>query len=436
MPGGLDTSHDPARRSWVTSANTDDTDFPIQNLPLGVFTRRGGSEPAVGTAIGNMVLDLARARDAVSWDADAIAAFDLLRSGDLGALMAAGPAPRRKLRRALCDALSEGNAWADALAACLVPQREARMQVPCRIRGYTGFDTGIHHATTLGRLLRPDDPLPPNYKWVPIGCHGRASTIDVSGQSFPRPMGQVKGATDVPGFGPCRRLDYEFELGAFVGAPNEAGQRLSIDQAEDHLFGMVLLDDWSARDMQAWEDQPLGPFLSKSFATTISPWVVTMEALAPLRVPFVRAESDPRPLPYLDSAANRAAGSFDLELETWLLTSKMLADGHPAHRLARSNFRHAYWTLAQMLTHHTSNGCTMSAGDLLGTGAQSGPAPGEGGSLIELTLGGKQPITLPNGETRTFLRDGDTVILRAFGAIEGARRIGFGECRGKVLPAR
>jgi fumarylacetoacetase len=432
----LDPTHDPQRRSWVTSANTDDTHFPIQNLPLGVFTRRGGGAATVGVAIGNMVLDLARAGDAAPWDADARAAVDLTSSGDLGALMAAGPGPRRALRRALSDALAEGSASADALAGCLVAQREVEMQLPCRIRDYTDFYTGIHHATAVGKLFRPDNPLLPNYKWVPIGYHGRASTIGVSGQSFPRPMGQVKGATDVPSFVPCQRLDHELELGAFVGVPSETGERISIDAAEDHLFGLVLLNDWSARDVQAWEYQPLGPFLSKSFATTISPWIVTMEALAPFRVPFTRPEGDPRPLSYLDGAANREAGAFDLELETWILTSKMLADGHPPHRLMRSNFRDAYWTLAQLLAHHTSNGCAMSAGDLLGTGTLSGPNAGEGGSLLELTQGGKQPIGLPNGETRTFLQDGDSIILRAYGARPGVRRVGFGECRGKVMPAR
>jgi fumarylacetoacetase len=432
----VDATHDPARRSWVTSANTDGIDFPIQNLPLGVFTRRGDGRATVGVAIGNMVLDLALARDAVRWDSDAAAAFDLLRSGDLGALMAAGATPRRALRRALSDALTEGSTWADALGACLVAQRDARMQLPCRIRDYTDFYTGIHHATAVGKLFRPDAPLLPNYPWVPIGYHGRASTIDVSGQSFPRPMGQVKGATDVPSFVACQRLDYELELGVFIAEPNETGERIPIDRAEDHLFGVVLLNDWSARDIQAWEYQPLGPFLSKSFATTISPWVVTMEALAPFRVPFTRPDGDPKPLPYLDGADNRTAGSIDLELETAILTSKMLGDGQAPHVLARSNFRHAYWTLAQLATHHASNGCALAAGDLLGTGTQSGPKPDEAGSLLELTAGGKQPITLPNGETRTFLQDGDTIVMRAFGAKHGARRIGFGECRGKVMPAR
>ncbi len=433
---GVDHTHAPALQSWVPSANAEDTDFPIQNLPFGVFQRQGRVECSVGVAIGDQVLDLMLAEEACTWDDAALAAFELLGSGDLSALMAAGAAPRRALRHALSAALSEGSDKAAALQKCLVAQRAVTMQLPCRINDYTDFFTSIHHATAVGKLFRPDNPLLPNYKWVPIGYHGRASTIGVSGQSFPRPMGQIKGAAEAPVFAPCQRLDHELELGLFVGTPNDHGERITIQRAEDHLFGMVLLNDWSARDVQAWEYQPLGPFLAKSFATTISPWVVTMEALAPFRAPFTRPEGDPQPLAYLDGAVNRAQGAVDLELETWILTARMQAAGTPPHRLMRSNFRDSYWTLAQLLTHHTSNGCQLHAGDLMGSGTQSGPGAGEGGSLLELTHGGKVPLTLPNGESRAFLQDGDTIILRAYGLRAGARRIGFGECRGKVLPAK
>ena len=309
------------------------------------------------------------------------------------------------------------------------------MSVPCRIGDYTDFYTGIHHATTVGKLFRPDNPLLPNYKWVPIGYHGRVSSIGVSGQRFRRPSGQTKGEGEAPQFGPCKRLDYELELGVFVGAGNALGDPLTMTQAEEDWFGLVLLNDWSARDVQAWEYQPLGPFLAKNFATTLSPWVVTMDALAPFRVPFARPAGDPKPLPYLDSASNREQGAIDITLEVWLQTAAMRERAEPAVRLMQSNFRDAYWTLAQLVAHHTSNGCNLQSGDLFGSGTQSGPDVGEGGSLLELTQGGKQPLAVGDGETRSFLQDGDTVILRASCQRAGTRRIGFGDCSGTVLPA-
>jgi len=310
------------------------------------------------------------------------------------------------------------------------------MALPCAIHDYTDFYTGIHHATTVGKLFRPDNPLLPNYKWVPIGYHGRASSLVVSGTPIRRPRGQTlaPGAAQ-PQVGPCQRLDYELELGALVGPGNVLGEPVPMDQAEDRLFGLTLLNDWSARDLQAWEYQPLGPFLSKSFGSTLSPWVVTMEALAPYRLPFSRPADDPQPLPYLDSAANRDSGAIDIQLEVWLQTATMRTAGQPAVRLSASNFQHAYWTLAQLLTHQTSNGCNLQPGDLLGTGTQSGPEAGQGGSLLELSLGGKQPITLPGGERRSFLADGDTLTLRAFCQRPGAARIGFGDCSGTIVAA-
>ena len=311
------------------------------------------------------------------------------------------------------------------------------MAVPCRIGDYTDFYTGIHHATSVGKLFRPDEPLLPNYKWVPIGYHGRASSIGVSGQTFRRPLGQTKDPSETqPSLRPSHRLDYELELGIFIGTGNDLGESVSMDDAESHAFGLVLLNDWSARDVQAWEYQPLGPFLAKSFASTISPWMVTMEALAPFRAPFTRSENDPQPLPYLTSTANRQQGGLDVALEVWLQTQKMRDAGLSPQRLSQSNFSDAYWTLAQMITHHTVNGCNLQPGDLLGSGTLSGALPEQAGSLLELSAGGKKTLMLANGEARTFLEDGDSVTLRAYCAREGFRRIGFGDCQGQVLPAR
>ena len=431
-----DDTHDPALRSWVASANDGQTDFPIQNLPFGRFRRAGSDEPLrAGVAIGDQVLDLKLALETSPWSATQQRLLQPLADGALNAFMALGPGVRREARALLSKGLRVGSQFGPFLELCLLPQAAAEMALPCRIGDYTDFYTGIHHATAVGKLFRPDAPLLPNYKWVPIGYHGRSSSIGVSGQTFPRPSGQSKGEGEVPAFAPCRRLDYELELGALIGLGNPIGRPVAMDAAEEQLFGIVLLNDWSARDIQAWEYQPLGPFLAKSFASTVSPWVVTMEALAPFRVAPVRPAADPEPLAYLDSAANREAGAFDITLEVWLQTSAMAADRQPAIRLMQSNFRDAYWTLAQLVAHHTSNGCNLQSGDLLGTGTQSGAAEGQGGSLLELSRGGKAPVQLPNGESRTFLLDGDTVILRAHCERDGCAGIGFGECVGTVLPA-
>ncbi|MDR3451513.1 MAG: fumarylacetoacetase, partial [Rhodoferax sp.] len=306
-----------------------------------------------------------------------------------------------------------------------------------RIGDYTDFYTSVYHATNIGRQFRPDNPLLPNFKWIPIGYHGRASSIGVSGQSFPRPVGQTLPAgAQQPVFGPCKRLDYELEMGVFIGGGNAPGEPIAITEAEASVFGMCLLNDWSARDLQAWEYQPLGPFLSKNFATTISPWIVTLEALAPYRVAFTRPTDDPQPLPYLDAPANRAQGAIDVQLEVLLQTQPMREQGQDAARLTHTSYRHAYWTVAQMVAHHTVNGCNLQPGDLLGTGTLSGPTLDQAGALIELTVGDKQALTLPNGQTRTYLEDGDAVVLRGWCEKPGAARIGFGECTGTVLPAR
>lgn len=426
----LDATHDPALTSWVASANTADTDFPIQNLPYGRFRRAGSDEPwRIGVAIGDQILDLKLAAEQCPWGDGVHELLQPLAAGDLNTFMASGAAARRRLRGALSSALAEGSEQGPFLELCLLPQKAATMALPCHIAGYTDFYTGIHHATAVGKLFRPDNPLLPNYKWVPIGYHGRTSSIVVSGQDVKRPMGQTMpaGATE-PVFGPCQRLDYELEMGILVGPGNTLGEPKTMEQAEADWFGLVLLNDWSARDVQAWEYQPLGPFLAKNFASTLSPWVVTQEALAPYRVPFAHPAGDPQPLPYLNSAFNSAAGALDVTLEVWLATTQMPTP----QKLMQSSYRDAYWTVAQLLTHHSSGGCNLQPGDLLGTGTLSGPAPGQGGSLLELSGGGKSPITLASGETRSFLQDGDTVILRAGCTAPGRARIGFGEAVGTV----
>jgi len=350
-------------------------------------------------------------------------------------LMSLGAGAWSALRHCLFDALAKGSALEPSLKGCLIAQRDAVYSLPAQIGDYTDFYTSIHHATAIGRLFRPDNPLLPNYKWIPIGYHGRSSSIGVSGQTVGRPNGQrlAPGAT-APTVGRSTRLDYELEMGVFIGGGNTLGVPISMADAEDHIFGLCLLNDWSARDLQAWEYQPLGPFLSKNFATTISPWIVTLQALTPFRVPFTRPQGDPEPLPYLDSPRNRGCGAVDIRLEALLQTAKMRARDTPPQRLSATSFRHSYWTIAQLVAHHSVNGCNLRPGDLFGTGTQSGPTPGEAGSLVELSKGGTQPLPIGADEMRTFLEDGDTVIFRAWCERPGAASIGFGELRGEVVP--
>lgn len=416
----IDATHTPQLRSWIPSANQASSDFPIQNLPFGRFSIGADAAPRIGVAIGDCILDLRKA--------------GLIDTDDMNALMAATPEKRSALRALISRGLAEGSARQAEWEGALVSQSTVTMHVPCRIGDYTDFYTSVHHATTVGKQFRPENPLLPNYKWVPIGYHGRASSIGISGQRFKRPQGQTKAPdANSPNFGPSKRLDYELELGWFVGQGNEQGEPIDIAGAEAHLFGVTLFNDWSARDIQGWEYQPLGPFLSKNFASTLSPWMVTTEALAPFRVAFDRAAGDPQPLPYLDSEMNRAKGAFSIELEVLLQTAKMREAGVPPVRLSRTNSnRAAYWTPAQLIAHHTVNGCNLQPGDLLGSGTLSGPASEEAGSLMELTNGGKQPIDLPNGEKRTFLEDGDALIMRGWCEREGAVRIGLGEVVGTV----
>jgi fumarylacetoacetase len=433
----LNETHDPSLLSWVTSAQSLDTDFPIQNLPLSVFRRRGTDEAfRGGVAIGDQIVDLTAAIAHDVFGGDALRAAQAATGDSLNALMALGPAASSALRLALSRALRKGSAAQAPLERCLVAQPDAEYTLPAKIGDYTDFYTGIHHATTVGRLFRPDNPLLPNYKWVPIGYHGRSSSIVVSEQAIRRPLGQTKGTGDTPEFGPSRRLDYELELAYLIGAGNTLGEPIPIGTAERHLFGVALFNDWSARDIQSWEYQPLGPFLSKNFASSLSPWVVTMEALAPFRAPLQRPAGDPDPLPYLDSAENRSAGALDIELEVWLQTALMREAGTSAVRLTRGNAREAaYWTPAQLVAHHTAGGCNLRPGDLFGSGTLSGPHTDQTGSLLELTQGGRQPITLPGGDVRSFLADGDTLTLRGYCKRLGARRIGLGECSATVLPA-
>ncbi|HRN77065.1 fumarylacetoacetase [Ottowia sp.] len=431
----LNATHDPKLTSWVESANDGRTDFPIQNLPFAIFRRQGSQEAwRGGVAIGDQIVDLAGSVQAGAFSGNARAAAQAATEPTLNRLMGLGATASSALRQALSQALQTGSAAEATLKACLVPQAEAEYALPARIGDYTDFYTSVHHATNIGKLFRPDNPLLPNYKWVPIGYHGRSSSIGVSGQSFKRPRGQVKPAdADQPQVQASQRMDIELEMGLFVGAGNALGEPIAIEQAESHIFGLVLLNDWSARDIQPWEYQPLGPFLAKNFASTISPWIVTMEALAPFRAPFAHPEGDPQPLPYLSSSANSAAGGLNIQLEALIETPKMRAAGGGPARITHTNYRHAYWTAAQMVAHHTVNGCNLQPGDLLGTGTLSGPTLDQACALIELTSGGKNPIQLANGEQRTWLQDGDTVILRGWCERPGAARIGFGECVGTVL---
>jgi fumarylacetoacetase len=431
----IDATHDPTLRSWVESANQADTDFPIQNLPFGVFHRRGNeAEPHIGVAIGDQILDLAECQTAGLLQELPEAVQGACSASTLNPLMALGRAATSPLRHRLSHLLRAGQAPQNA-SSLLVPISDAQLLVPAAIGDYTDFYASIFHATHVGRLFRPDQPLLPNYKYVPIAYHGRASSIVSSGTPIQRPSGQWKKPDDpIPSFAPSQMLDYELEVGCFVGLGNNSGQPIAIDQAEAHLFGLCLVNDWSARDIQAWEYQPLGPFLAKSFATTLSPWVVTLEALAPFRGPaFLRAADDPVPLPYLMSPMNQQRGGINLILEVLLWSAQMRQENRSPLRLSRGSFQQQmYWTVAQMLTHHTSNGCNLRPGDLLASGTVSGDEAGTQGCLLEITQRGTKPITLPTGEVRSFLADGDEVILRGYCEQEGYITIGLGECRGVV----
>jgi fumarylacetoacetase len=439
----LDPTNDPALRSWIASANDASADFPIQNLPFGVFKRAGTSEPSrVGVAIGDQIVDVAACAAAGLFSPDAADAAECCRESNLNALLAAGRASAGRLRRELSGLLRVGEVARDrdreVVSRTLVPIREAELLLPARVGDYTDFYASIDHATNVGSMFRPDNPLLPNYKWIPIGYHGRSSSIVVSGTDVQRPVGQTRdGADGPPTFGPTRRLDYELEVGALIADGNSLGSSISLDDAERHVFGLCLVNDWSARDIQAWEYQPLGPFLAKNFATSLSAWVVTLDALEPFRArAYPRPVEDPAPLPYLFSLTNTNAGGFDITLEVFLTSPRMRDQGVEPLRVSVGNFVDMYWTIAQLVAHHTSNGCNLRAGDLIASGTVSGPDKESRGCLLERTWRGTEPLELPTGETRKFLEDGDEVTLRGFCERSGHPRIGFGECRGRIVPSR
>jgi fumarylacetoacetase len=435
----VDVTHRADLGSWVDAANSPTTDFPLQNLPLGCYRAGGATRP--GVAIGDQVLDLAASSAMLALAPRIVSAIDAsAATGALNPLLALGRPALRELRVALSDALRAGSPTSERLRskgdALLIPMRDATPALPVRIRDYTDFYASIDHATNVGSMFRPDNALLPNYKWVPIGYHGRASSVVPSGTPVRRPSGQTREeSASPPTFGPSRRLDYELEIGAIVAGGNSLGEPIAIAAAEEHVAGLCLVNDWSARDIQAWEYQPLGPFLAKSFATTISPWIVTLDALAPFRTPATpRPAGDPAPLPYLDDETDRAQGGFAIELEVLLSSRHMRDAGAPAWRVSAGSFTTMYWTLAQLVAHHTSNGCNLQPGDLLASGTVSGPTKESRGCLLERTWRGTEPLTLPTGESRRFLEDGDEVIMRAWCQRDGWRRIGFGECRGIVSP--
>ncbi len=435
MIRALNETHDPQAKSWVTSANTDSTPFPIQNLPFGVY-HNNGDHPRIGVAIGDCVLDLHRTTDAKLLESLPIVTQAACRSRYLNDLMSLSKGHWSQLRESLFKLLHESTppGQKSILEGLLAPQTEIEMHVPCRIGDYTDFYAGICHATRVGSLFRPQNPLMPNYKWIPIAYHGRSSSIVISGTSIRRPSGQAKSPeSDVPSFGPIRSLDYELELGFYVGSGNELGKPIPIERAEANIFGVCLLNDWSARDIQVWEYQPLGPFLAKNFATTVSPWIVTLDALAPFRcAAFVRSNGDPKPLPYLYSATDQAMGGVEISLEVALSTQEMRDTGIEPYTICRGSSRDLYWTMSQFVAHHTSNGCNLRAGDLLGSGTISGNSSHSSGSLLEMTRQGASAIQLPNGQLRGYLESDDEIVIRGWCRREGHVALGFGECRGRI----
>ena len=429
----IDETHDPTRTSWVESANGS-SEFPIQNLPLGSFSPNGGA-PRGGVAIGEMILDLSLAARSALLSGEAKAAAEAGAGGALNPLLGLPGSARRALRRRLSELLKDGAPDRAEVETWLYPASACTLHMPAQVGDYTDFYAGIHHALNVGRQFRPDNPLLPNYKHVPIGYHGRASSIRVSGAGVRRPSGQKKSPdAETPSFGPSARLDLELELGIWIGQGNDLGAPIPIGQARGHIAGFCLLNDWSARDLQAWEYQPLGPFLAKNFMTTISPWIVTAEALEPFRIAQPpRPDGDPAPMPYLWDEADQAGGAYGLDLEVFLSTRAMREAGTAPVRISQSAARHLYWTAAQMVTHHTVGGCDLNPGDLLGTGTISTPDDSGLGSLLELTRGGSAPISLPGGETRTFLQDGDELSIAGHARAEGFATIGFGPCAGVVV---
>ena len=430
----IDHTHDPAARSWIASAHGH-SDFPVQNLPLGSFAPAiANGDYRCGTAIGDSILDLRAVAAAGLLPADLT---DALRHDNLASLLALGRPALKALRHILFGLLLEASAEQARVEGFLYSTADCTMALPMRPGGYTDFYAGIVHATNVGRLLRPDNPLMPNYKWIPIGYHGRTSSIRPSGTDVRRPNGQIKAPdADAPVVTPSARVDYEVELGLWIAGGNDLGTTIRVGEASDHLAGVTLLNDWSARDVQAWEYQPLGPFLAKNFGSTVSPWLVTANALEPFRTePLPRSHGDPAPLPYLHDSADQQQGAYSIDIKVLMTSAALRKAGAPEHLLGSTSALHMYWTPAQLIAHHASNGCNLEPGDLLGTGTISAPSAEGYGSLMELTRGGREPFTLPGGESRTFLEDGDEVIVRGQARHPDFVTIGFGECRAIILPA-
>jgi len=439
MQHEINHTHDPGARSWLVAANDESGDFPIQNLPLGVFRRKDTTESfRGGVAIGDHIIDLGSLSETHLPNDASRTAIAACACPALNGLLELGPVAWRALRHELFSRLLEHNAPQDRqiLKTCMVPMVDAEYSIPVRIGDYTDYYTSLDHATNIMRLFGGKE-VAPNFRWLPLAYHGRVSSIDISGSPLHRPVGQVVSAgSSTPRMQPTAKLDYELELGIYIGRGNQRGHAISVDDAESHIFGVGLLNDWSARDIQAWEMNPLGPFLAKNFATTLSPWIVTLEALAPFRSALPRSGAEPRSLPYLDSAQNQRSGGFDIQLEVWIETARQRAALLPASRLSATSFRHQYWTVAQMVAHHTINGCNLRAGDLLGSGTVSGPGKAEAGAMMERALDGADPVRLNTGEERSYVQDGDSIILRGHCVKPGFQRIGFGESRAEVLHAR
>ena len=434
----LNETHDPALSSWLASANDAKIGFPVQHLPFAVFRRAASQEKfRPGVALGDQIIDLAQLAIRQPFSGLAAEALNTCKGPTLNALMALGNSHWSALRLALSRATRAGSVLQAVIESLLVPQAQAEYSLPAQIRDYTDFYISIYHATAGGKISRPDAPLLPNFKWLPIGYHGRASSVVISGHEVVRPVGQARPASagQPPSFGPSQRLDFELEMAMFVGPGNAQGERITIDEADEHIFGVCLLNDWSARDIQAWEVQPLGPFLAKSFATTISPWIVTREALEPFRLPFNRPATDPQPLPYLMNESVKKGGVYDIGLKALISTEQSRAARHEPALLAHSNLCHAYWTLSQLITHHTVNGCNLQPGDLIGTGTMSGPNPDQALSFNELSVGATQAVKLPWGQERKFLEDGDEITLQAECTKPGYPRLSFGQATGKIRPA-
>src|ERR1700678_3972658 len=427
----IDETHDPNRSSWVETAEGH-PEFPVQNLPLGIFSEPRGT-PRPGVAIGQYIFDLSGGADT-----GLLPEFppEDLSAGTLNGILAWPASQRVALRRTISDTLCDRR-YEGLARPLLHDQRSCALHLPASIGDYTDFYAGIHHATNVGRQFRPGNPLLPNYKNMPIGYHGRASSVRPSEVPVIRPWGQrLQSGSETPAFHPTARLDFELELGIWIARGNTLGPPIGIDDAHEHMAGLSLLNDWSARDIQAWEYQPLGPFLAKSFHTTVSPWIVTAEAMEPFRIAQApRPAEDPRPLSYLWSDQDQRSGAFNIRFEVGISSRGMREASLPPHQLSSVSAAHLYWTIAQMIAHHSSNGCNLRPGDLFGSGTISGPTADSFGSLLEITRGGNEPITLPTGETRTFLADGDEIVISAFATAPNRAQIGFGTCRASITPA-